>query len=191
MHKTYSTEFQKRYLVEALPDSMTRADRHLQLFDNFIAGTRLWLRNIRVPETGEWTYLLMHQIPVSECGTEWKVSELILNEAEHEALESFEGAELRKNRHFHEHSGRVLNIDLFIGKLFGLNILRVDFQTREQLEAFDAPDFATIDVTGEEFFRNEGLVGRSFQDVQEKVAEIVRERPHLLLQSEGGAFSCE
>jgi CYTH domain-containing protein len=191
MHKTYSTEFQKRYLIEALPDSMTRADRHIQLFDNFILGTRLWLRNIRVPETGEWTYLMMHQIPVSDCGTEWKVSELVLNETEHAVFESFEEHELRINRHFHEHDGRILNIDLFIGKLFGLNMLRIDFQTREQLDAFDVPDFATIDVTGEEFFRNEGLVGKSFEDVQSMVAEIVKERPHLLMQSEGGAFSCE
>jgi predicted methyltransferase len=46
-------------------------------------------------------------------------------------------------------------------------------------------------VTGEDFFKNEGLVGKSFEDVQSTVAEIVKERPHLLLQSEGGAFSCE
>jgi len=191
MHKTYSTEFQKRYLIESLPDSMTRADHHIQLFDNLIPGTRLWLRNVRVPETGEWTHLMMHQIPVSPCGTEWKVSELIFNEAEHAAFEPFEEHELRINRHFHEHDGRILDIDLFIGKLFGLNILRVEFQTKEQLGSFDAPDFATIDVTGEEFFRNEGLVGKSFEDVQSMVAEIVKERPHLLLQSEGGSFSCE
>jgi CYTH domain-containing protein len=191
MHQTYPTVFQKRYLIEALPDSMTRADRHLQLFDNLIAGTRLWLRNIRVPETGQWHHLLIHRIPISDCGSEWKSSELTLNEAEHARLESFEGEELRKNRHFHEHDGRTLQIDLFIGKLFGLNILSVDFDSREQLEAFDAPDFAAIDVTGEEFFTDEGLIGKTFDDVRMQVAEIASNRPHLLLQNEGGAFSCE
>ena len=35
MDKTYRNEFRRRYLIEALPDPLTRASRHLQLFDNY------------------------------------------------------------------------------------------------------------------------------------------------------------
>lgn len=173
MDKTYKTELHKIYLIEHLPEPMTLADRHLQIFDNYIQGTRMRMRSVRVPETNEWTWLLQQRFPVSQDLVEWKVAELVLNEEEHEKFERFEGREIRKNRYFHDHDGKTLEIDVHLGPLWGLNILHVTFESVEEMRAFEVPSFAALDVTGESFFSGENLVVKTFTDVQGAVERIV------------------
>src|SRR5829696_7367398 len=98
MDKTYRTEFRRRYLIEGLPEPLTRASRHLQLFDNYITSTRLRIRTVRDPETKQWTWMLQQRLAAEADGLMClKIGEIYLNEAEHTAFESFEGNEIRKN----------------------------------------------------------------------------------------------
>src|SRR6267143_5925340 len=48
-------ERERRYLLQDLPDGLTRADPHLQITDNYITGTRLRIRKVRDPRTNRWT----------------------------------------------------------------------------------------------------------------------------------------
>ncbi len=88
MDKTYETELRRVFLIEDLPAPLTRASRHLQIFDNYIERTRLRLRSVRVPETKQWTWVLQQRIALADL-SQWKVSEIHLNEAEHAAFEIF------------------------------------------------------------------------------------------------------
>ena len=176
MDKTYRSEFRRLFLVEHLPEPMTRADRHLQIFDNYLENTRLRLRSMRVPETKEWTWILQQRFPIDETGAHWKIAEIHLNETEYHLFERFEGREIRKNRYFYETEDRPIEFDVFLGDLWGLNIARVNFETPEELRDFRFP-FTTLEVTGEEFFDGANLVGKNFSDVQRKVAEIVENQP--------------
>ena len=65
MNKTSRTELRRVFLLENLPKPLTRASRHLQIFDNYIENTRLRLRSVRVPETKDWTWILQ-QIELSK-----------------------------------------------------------------------------------------------------------------------------
>src|ERR1051326_8308074 len=47
-------EREPRYLLEDLPEGLTRADHHLQITDNYITGTRLRIRKVRDPRTNKW-----------------------------------------------------------------------------------------------------------------------------------------
>jgi hypothetical protein len=42
--KTAQTELHRIFLIEGLPDPLTPASAHLQLFDNYIENTRLRIR---------------------------------------------------------------------------------------------------------------------------------------------------
>ena len=53
-----------------------------------------------------------------------KVGEIYLNEAEHARFELFEGTEIRKNRYFHEFDGRLCSFDVYLGPLWGLNMMQ-------------------------------------------------------------------
>jgi len=175
MDKTYRNEFRRLFLVEHLPEPLTRSDAHLQIFDNYLENTRLRLRSIRVPETKEWNWILQQRFATDDTGAHWKIAEIHLNETEHHLFEQFEGREIRKNRYFYESDDKQIEIDVFLGNLWGLNIARVCFDTIEELQDFRFP-FDALEVTVGKFFDGTNLVENNFSDVQARVGEIVENR---------------
>ncbi len=179
MNKTFRTEFRRLFLLQGLPDGVKPADEHLQIFDNYVENTRLCLRSIRKPHTKEWTYIFRQLQPNNDF-SRFEISEIYLNEAEHAALEIFEGRkisqnervetnEIRMNRYFFEN----LEIDVFLGKeIWGLCLATVRFETLEAMQIFEKPKFAALEVTGNEFFIGKNLIGKTFADVQMEFAKI-------------------
>lgn len=173
MNKTAQTELHRLFLIEGLPEPLTPASSHLQLFDNYIENTRIRLRQIRDPYTKSWTRILQQRFPAGEdeyAGS--KLAEIYLNDAEYAAFERFEGREIRKNRYFHEFDRVSFAFDVYLGALWGLNTAKVDFDTPEQMEEFVPPPFAVFEVTNDPFFWGGNLVARSFSDIQNEVARI-------------------
>lgn len=176
MDKTYRTELRRVFLLENLPEPLTRASHHLQVFDNYIDNTRLRLRSIRSPETKEWSWILQQNLPLENSG-QWAISEIHLDENEHRAFELFEGREVkknervqtnevRKNRYFYKSNGREFEIDLFLGELWGLILAQIVFQTIEEMRELIMPPFAVREVTDNKFFTGKNLVGKTFADVK-------------------------
>ena len=181
MNKTYRAEFRRVFLLPDLPAPLTRASEHLQIFDNYIENTRLRLRSIRAPHTKEWFWILeqRNQMQFDDLSG-WQVSEIHLNEVEHQLFEHFEGREVRKNervetnelrfnRYSFEANGRLINIDFFLNPLWGLCLAKVLFQTEEEMKTFIAPDFFLMEITQNENFLGRNLVGKTFTDVQKEV----------------------
>jgi CYTH domain-containing protein len=172
MDKTGRTEIHRSFLIEGLPEPLTRASAHIQIFDNYIPETRLRIRSVRDPATAGWTRILQQRTPVSANLACMKIAEIYLNDAEHARLELFEGTEIRKNRYFHEFDQKTFAFDVFLGNLWGLNLARVEFDSLEDLERFEAPAFAVFEVTSNPFFVGENLVMKKFEDVRGEVARL-------------------
>lgn len=178
MNKTAQTELQRLYLIERLPEPLTPASSHLQLFDNYIGNTRLRLRQIRDPYANSWTRILQQRFPATDGEySVTKLAEIHLNEDEYAHFAQFEGREIRKNRYFHEFDRVSIAFDIYLGGLWGLNTAKVDFETREAMENFVAPPFAIFDVTNDAFFFGENLVEKKFSDVQAEVARLGSQMP--------------
>lgn len=170
MDKIYKTEFHRTFLIEALPAPLTRASRHLQLFDNYIANTRMRLRSIRDPQTKGWTYILQQRAPaVGEDISALKIADIYLNEAEYDRFKLFEDHEIRKNRYFHEFDRVPFEFDVFLGNLWGLNMARIGFENAESLNDFEPPLSAVLEVSKNPFFYGDNLVSKKFVDVQAEV----------------------
>ena len=151
------------FLIERLPEPLTPASSHLQLFDNYIEGTRIRLRSIRDPYAKTWVRMLQQRFaivegerPVSKC------AEIHLNEAEYHTFGVFEGREIRKNRYFHEFDREIVTFDVYLGDLTGLNTARVDFETLGQMESFVPMPFMIFEITNDPFFAGETLVDKTF-----------------------------
>ena len=173
MNKTASSEFYRLFLVERLPEPLTPASSHLQLFDNYIENTRMRLRKIRDPYSKSWMWMLQQRVrPADAEHAVGKLSEIHLNEAEYGIFAQFEGHEIRKNRYFHEFDHVSFTFDVYLGDLFGLCTARVEFESLDKLEAFAPPPFAVFDVTADQFFYGEHMVNRRFSEVREHVAHI-------------------
>jgi len=182
MEKADKTEFRRVYLFENLPAPLTAASGHLQIFDNYIENTRLRIRSIRSPETKQWTFILQQLFPFAGDLSHWKIAEIHLNDAEHQAFERFEGrkiklnervvsSEIRKNRYFHEVGGRRIEFDIYLGDLWGLNLARVCFETENELTNYEIPPLLVYEVTNNPFFTGANLVGKNFADVRQELAK--------------------
>ena len=180
MNKTAVTEYHRLFLIERLPLPLEPKSAHLQIFDNYIEGTRLRLRLIRDPASKNWTRILQQHIEIDhENLAATKLAEIHLNETEYSNFEQFEGKEIRKNRYFHEFDGTMFSFDVYLGDLWGLNTARVEFPDGESMQQFEKPHFAIFEVTNDPFFVGKNLVNNNFEDVRQRVhqsgAEIAPE----------------
>jgi CYTH domain-containing protein len=169
MNKYARTERERRFLLRELPAGLTRASRHIQIWDNYITNTRLRLRKIRVPETKEQRWKLTQKFaPDPQDFSRTVITNIYLSAYEYEVLSVFEGNELRKNRYPFIHEGRAFGIDVFLGPLRGLILAETEFESDEEMRDFAAPAFAVADVTNDEVFTGAKLVGLSFEEIREE-----------------------
>ena len=173
---SFRTELNRSFLIDGLPEPLERKSWHLQLFDNYIHETRLRLRSVRVPETKEWTLLLQKRYPAGEYESEWRIEQIELTASEYEHFKPFEGNEIRKNRYFEEFDGRRFEFDVYLGPLWGLNRARVEFESREEMESFAAPDLTILEITDVPFFDDANLVNCIFEDVLGEVERILNKK---------------
>lgn len=172
MNKTALSHYGRHFLIERLPEPLEPKSAHLQIFDNYIEGTRLRLRLMRDPQSRNWTRILQQHIYAENNIAASKIAEIHLNEPEYSNFEQFEGREIRKNRYFHEFDRIGFAFDVYLGDLWGLNVAIVEFENATQMDAFEPPPFAIFDVTEDPFFLGKNLVGKRFEDVQTRVSQI-------------------
>ena len=163
-------ERERRFLLRDMPEPLTRASEHVQIWDNYITGTRLRLRKIRTPRTKAWRMKLTQKFaPTPPDYSRTIITNTYLSAAEYEVLSVFEANEIRKNRYPFEHQGRTYSIDVFLGGLWGLVLAETDFETDEEMDAFALPSFAVKDVTNEVIFTGGKLVELTFEELRSKI----------------------
>ena len=163
-------ERERRYLLQDLPEGLTRADPHRQITDNYLTGTRLRLRKVRDPKTNKWMVKFTQKFtPNPRDLSRTIITNIYLNALEAEMLSVFDANEIRKNRYHFEFAGRVFSIDMFLGDLFGLVLAEASFETDEELNSFPKPPFAIADVTNNEIFTGGRLSELTFEDIREEV----------------------
>ena len=170
-------ERERRYLLQDLPEGLTRASPHVQITDNYITGTRLRLRKVRDPLTNKWIVKFTQKFAVNSSDlSRTLITNTYLNAQEAEILSVFEANEIRKNRYRFEFEGRKFGIDMFLGDLFGLVLAEVSFDDDEELESFPKPPFALVEVTNNELFTGGKLCELTFADVREEIVKVGRLR---------------
>ena len=163
-------ERERRYLLQDLPEGLTRTDHHLQITDNYITGTRLRIRKVRDPRTNKWTVKFTQKFaPDPNDLSRTIITNTYLNAIEAETLSVFNSNEIRKNRYYFEYGNRTFNVDMFLGDLFGLVLAEVGFDTDEELKAFAKPPFALADVTNIELFSGGSLCELTFAEIREEI----------------------
>ncbi len=163
-------ERERRYLLQDLPEGLTRADPHVQITDNYIIGTRLRLRKVRDPRTNKWTVKFTQKFAPNPADfSRTVITNTYLNAAEYQVLSVFEANEIRKNRYPFEWEGRKFTIDMFLGNLFGLVLAEVSFESEAELARFPQPPFAIAEVTNNEIFTGGELCDLTFEDIRDEI----------------------
>lgn len=168
-------ERERRYILQDLPEGLTRVDPHLQITDNYITGTRLRLRRVRDPRTNKWTAKFTQKFaPDPSDLSRTIITNTYLNALEAETLSIFNGNEIRKNRYHFDFAGKRFAIDMFLGDLFGLVLAEVGFDNDEELDSFPQPPFVLADVTNNELFSGGKLSELKFSDVREEILRLMK-----------------
>jgi len=165
-------ERERRYLLQDLPEGLTRVDPHLQITDNYITGTRLRLRKVREPRTNKWTVKFTQKFaPNPDDLSRTIITNTYLNALEAETMSVFNSNEIRKNRYYFEFEGRKFSVDMFLGDLFGLVLAEAGFETDEELDQFAQPAFALADVTNDPVFSGGRLCEMTFAEVRQHISD--------------------
>jgi len=166
-------ERERRYLLQDLPEGLSRADHHLQITDNYISGTRLRLRKVRDPKTNKWVVKFTQKFaPDTDDLSRTTITNTYLNPIEADTLAIFEANEIRKNRYHFQFEGRQFSVDMFLGDLFGLVLAEVSFDNDDELENFSPPPFALAEVTNNELFSGGRLSQLSFADLKDELIRM-------------------
>ena len=166
-------ERERRFLLREMPEPLTRASEHVQIWDNYITGTRLRLRKIRTPQTKKWTMKLTQKFaPTPPDFSRTVITNTYLSAYEYEVLSVFEGNEIRKNRYPFEYEGRRYSIDVFLGALWGLILAETEFETDEEMRGFTPPPFIAMEVTNDETFTGGRLVDLTIDEVRAELSRL-------------------
>src|ERR1700688_2283737 len=93
-------ERERRYLLQDLPEGLTRADHHLQITDNYLTGTRLRIRIARDPKTPIWIMQFTQKSGANpEDRSRTLISSIDLNALKPETLDHDEANEMPTNRY--------------------------------------------------------------------------------------------
>ena len=167
-------ERERRFILEDLPEGLSRADSHLQITDNYITGSRLRIRKVRDPRTNKWTVKFAQKYaPDPSDLSRTIITNTYLNALEAETLSIFNANEIRKNRYYFDFDGHRFSIDLFLGDLFGLVLAEVSFETDEEMNNFVPPLFAIAEVTNIELFSGGRLSELSFADIRPEILKLL------------------
>jgi CYTH domain-containing protein len=164
-------ERERRYLLQDLPEGMSRVDAHLQITDNYLTGTRLRIRKVRDPKANKWVVKFTQKFALKPADlSRTMITNTYLNALEAEMLNIFQSNEIRKNRYYFDFEGRKFSVDMFLGDLFGLVLAEVAFESDEDLANFPKPPFALADVTNVEIFSGGKLCELTFEDIRDEIA---------------------
>lgn len=97
---------------------------------------------------------------------------IALSAQEFEALAQGNGREVAKTRYLYPYEGRIGEIDVFSGRLRGLVMIDFEFESIEDKDAFEKPDFCLVDVTQEDFVAGGMLAGKAYEDIAAELQSL-------------------
>ncbi|GEM_PF-398705 len=125
---------------------------------------------IRIRKKGD-IYMMTKKEPENGDSSTQKEYTIPLTEGEFRALKEIDGKNLVKVRYYKKYKDRTAEIDVFKGDLEGLVLVDFEFESQNEKESFNPPDFCLADVTQEEFIAGGMLCGKSYEDIENELDE--------------------
>lgn len=152
-------EIEKKYLVRSLPEGLENC-RRKHITQSYISRSPV-IRLRRIIEDGSETFILTVK---GEGLSVREEHELPLTKSQYETLrKKEEGRVLQKTRYLIPlgtdplSEGLVAELDIFEGDLSGLELVEVEFDSEEAMEAFIPPEWFGEDVSDSDRYHNSTL----------------------------------
>jgi CYTH domain-containing protein len=160
-------ERERRFLLAGPPPAPAVTARR-RITDRYLPGTRLRLRRIDYPGSGDCEFKFTQKVPAGRPGfIQGLITSTYLSAAEYDLLASLPAAVLSKTRL----SVPPLGIDVFEPPLHGLIMADIEFSTDREAQAFLPPPEAIAEVTDDPRFTGGSLVRARRHDLVAWLAE--------------------
>ena len=166
-------EFERRYLLRALPPELDRDGPRTRLTDLYIDSTRFRVREHRNLHN-DFCVMKLGQKFTAREGEYGRIiiTNSYLTRAEYDLFNQLPGRRIVKMAWPYPHDGRRYGIDAFEGALSGLILAEIEFTSEQQMRDVPPPPFACVEVTNRIEFTGGYLAGRSFADLRPLVDEL-------------------
>ena len=157
-------EIEKSFLVKEIPSDLGKYKSY-QMQQGYISSTRPSLRIRKKGDKFELTKKLrLDENDFSTC----EEINIPLTEAEFKKLWPLTEKSLEKTRYIIPLSNNLnAELDIFHRDLEGLAMVEVEFESKEQMDKFMAPEWFGKDVTQNEFSANAVLAGKTYLEVKD------------------------
>ena len=99
------------------------------------------------------------------------MTNMYINEAEHQVLRTLGGLQVIKKRYPYEFEQHQYSIDVFEGSLAGLLLAEIEGRPSVDLSLLPEPGFAGLEVTGNPDFWGSNLAGLAAVELQKILSE--------------------
>lgn len=157
-------ELEKTYLAKYLPKGLKDCESK-EILDIYIPKSKRH-PTVRIRKNGD-RYEMTKKEPIEDDPSHQEEQTIRLTEEEFNELSKLDGKKTHKIRYFYNHGDRTAEIDVFQGSLKGLVVVDFEFETKEEKDSFEMPDFCLVDITPEEFIAGGMVCGKSYEDLSE------------------------
>lgn len=167
MKKTYKNtkiEFELTFLAKTLPKGIKKWSSS-SLIDVYVPSDLKVHPYIRLRKKDNLYEITKKILIDSSDKSSHSETTIPLSKSEYLSLSNNSARRIEKTRYFGVVNGYSTEVDVFQETLSGLVLIEFEFQNREAMKTFSAPDICLSDVTQEEFISGGFLAGRTFEDI--------------------------
>ena len=139
--------------------------------DLYVRDTRLRLRSMTDPATGQRVFKLCKKYPTDDP-LSGPIVNVYLSSEEFALLSRLPGWFIRKKRHRLEVDGRTFAVDVFQGELSGLVLCEAEDESPEALSGVVPPPWVSAEVTADPFFTGGQLCKATPAELAERLAAV-------------------
>ena len=157
-------ELEKTFLLKELPKDLSKSESK-EILDVYIPIS-ISHPILRIRKKGD-TFEITKKFPVTEEDfSVQKEQTIALSEKEFVALLKIPGKKVKKMRYYYPLGKYIAEIGIFLDDLKGLALVDVEFNSAEEKEKFQMPDFCLADTTQEYFLAGGFLAGKKYSDIE-------------------------
>lgn len=156
-------ELERTYLAKFIPKNLKNYESKEIIDIYFPKDSRH--PTLRVRKIGN-KYEITKKEPVDNDSSHQKEQTIPLTKEEFNELSKLDGRKTHKIRYYYNYNNKVAEIDVFQGPLHGLIIVDFEFNSIEDKDSFEMPEFCLVDITSEEFIAGGMICGKSYEDIE-------------------------
>lgn len=163
-------ELEKTYLAKIMPADL-QSFKSKEIVDIYIPKDK-GHPTLRIRKNGD-KYEMTKKEPIHGNDSSQQEEQTIrLTEEEFKVLNSLDGKRVRKIRCNYDYHGQIAEIDVFQDDLAGLVLVDCEFDSIENMEKFDMPDFCLAEVTQEKFLAGGVVCGKKYVDLEKDLEKF-------------------